>query len=295
MAKTRGSTGGKSPKKTPKAGGSATRVDRRKLKPIFLTRDAESETSDNEIGAGNETPDSDEELTAARCKLSQALAKIARGDDAPSGEEEETDQSMSPPSKLRRKTLLQKIGKSPAEVAKPTFNVSFFDRTVDLAPFVMESSSYGDNMSLYPICRGWLRDGRPSDVATLRNHLKEEGVDAERGMESGVRRLPNPQPIRRDRVSRERSVRIPKNTARPVVNVYEIDEAINSCPDDSVPNLLLTNIEKWRTIRNDWKQASIENEQRYQHSCNVLKAMYEKSMAQQQIEPKIEPLDTFSP
>lgn len=80
-----------------------------------------------------------------------------------------------------------------------------------------------------------------------------------------------------------------------MVNVYEIDEAVNSYPDENLSELLCTNIAKWRTVRNHWRQAALENEQRYKHSCDVLKAMYEKSMMAQQgvVEPKIEPLDTM--
>lgn len=104
--------------------------------------------------------------------------------------------------------------------SKPTFNVSFFDRTVDLAPFVLKVSTHelfapmincclhshaqatGDDVPLYPICRDWVRDGRQSDTDTLRMHLSREGaeaIDDEKGMETGVRRLPDPLPFKRDR------------------------------------------------------------------------------------------------
>ena len=70
-----------------------------------------------------------------------------------------------------------------------------------------------------------------------------------------------------------RSVRIPKSSQKPVVNVYEIDEAINSYPEEEMNNLMRQNIMKWKQIRNDWRVASQQNKLRYKHSCNMLKVL----------------------
>lgn len=156
---------------------------------------------------------------------------------------------------------------------KQTCITRLFDRAVDLAPFCTGNTS--DEVSLYPICREWIRNERPDDDLTSR--LNADEVDDDRVI-GAIYRLPNPAPVTAAEKA-GRNPRVPKNTVRPTIDKELLDGAINSV--DNVSQLLSQNVARWRTIRQDWHQASRENELRFKHSCDVLKSMYEKSISAQ--------------
>lgn len=90
----------KSPKKTPTKG----TPSKMKRKPLLSFDKTESSS---ESMVENDGPESDDDLAAARSKLFAALARASHPDTQDTADDE-TDQSMSPPSKMRRKGVVQK-------------------------------------------------------------------------------------------------------------------------------------------------------------------------------------------
>jgi hypothetical protein len=232
-----------------------------------------------------------DELTSARSKLSDILTGIALGNEHHDGESDEdvenTDRSLSPPTKVRRLKGPRKSRKADDNLVKPSFILTLFDRPVDLAPFCVGATT--EDLPLYPICREWIRGDRPEDEFAQLRACDETESDKAPG---NIHRLPNPLP--QTEAEKNRDTRIPQNLVKPVINTDDLDNAINSFECEDMTNLLTDNLNKWKNIRQDWAIASMQNEQRYKHSCDVLKSMYEKSMSSQGIiEPKQEPLDVL--
>ncbi|KAI1297925.1 Protein lin-37 -like protein [Halotydeus destructor] len=235
----------------------------------------------------------EDELTTARSKLTDILTHISLGDQVDEDVEDEedydnTDYSMSPPAKMSRKAKKPKKGQ---DAGRPVFELVFFDRTVDLAPFVMKSDT--GEVALYPVCREWIRDGHYDDLSHLREGDQDVQESGDDKMDTGVNRLPDPKHMPEGHSSK-RSSRIPVTVTKPYVHLEDMDDAMANENPLEPEELLSSNLARWRTVRNEWKKTSNENEKRYKHSCDVLTAMYEKSMQlQNMVEPKVEPLDSM--
>lgn len=238
-----------------------------------------------------------DELGSARLKLENALASArAEEYDHDSDEDEEmTECGRTSPHKIKQHRVnSSKKDKKHAndehiQTAKPTSLVlKLFDRTVDLSKGQFTKFSYGE-IPLYPVCREWMRNGRePIDLSLM------EREDEESKTSTGISNLPQPNPRPRDENGCEVDLRIPASVVKPTTGSEEIDSRINSHDEKDQSNLLAENVHRWRQIRSNWRQAAMQNETRYRHSCSVLKQMYDKSMsAQPLIEPKVEPMDSY--
>lgn len=157
--------------------------------------------------------------------------------------------------------------KAVEEVAKQTFILTLFDRAVDLAPFCMHANS--DDVPLYPICREWIRGERTDEELAVLRETDDFDVDAP----GNIHRLPNPKPWSSNLKG---SPRIPKSSIKPMIHPEDIDDGVGSLEGSDSSTLLADNLKKWRKIKQDWSATSAANEQRYKHSCDVLKSMYEK-------------------
>ena len=164
-----------------------------------------------------------------------------------------------------------------------SFVLKLFDRSVDLAQFSFSSAR--DDAPLYPVCRSWIRNN--TQLPNLYEpppleDVKDEDLDASGGpideKPSGIYHLPKPLPKPLDSFGNEIDLRIPESVRNYRRSESEADVAINSLADDSFNSLLARNVSHWKTVREEWHKSSVKNEMRYKHSCDVLKAMFEKSM-----------------
>ena len=241
-----------------------------------------------------------DELNSARLKLENALAYAARAEEyeADSDDERETnDNDRTSPHKAKhhRASSSKKEKKVAQEentsVSKPASLVlKLFDRSVDLSKKQFTKFSHGE-IPLYPVCREWMRNGRePIDLSLM----EREDEDSSKNL--GISYLPQPIAKSKDENGCELDCRIIPSAKREAPpSSDDIDNQINSLTEDKYQgNLLTENVNRWRQIRSEWRQAAMQNEARYRHSCNVLKQMYDKSMsAQPLIEPKVEPMDSY--
>ncbi|XP_051844910.1 protein lin-37 homolog isoform X4 [Antechinus flavipes] len=152
-----------------------------------------------------------------------------------------------------------------------TYTIKLFDRSVDLAQF-------SENTPLYPICRAWMRncpsvrepERSPSPPPAPRPE-DEEGTEVTNGKSRDVYKLPPPTaPCPSGEAP---SPRIP-SPLRP-----EGQEASEDPPPETAPtmsSLIYRNMERWKRIRQRWKEASHRNQLRYSESMKILREMYER-------------------
>ncbi|XP_029360129.1 protein lin-37 homolog isoform X1 [Echeneis naucrates] len=143
--------------------------------------------------------------------------------------------------------------------------IKLFDRSVDLAQF-------NTNTPLYPICRAWMRNN-PSvrepavSPSPPHNMVEEEVTDMINGKAQNVYRLPPPSTC-------------PVSTSGEPINL-RIPHTEKSSPTkltDSLPvsgSLICDHMERWKKIRQKWKECSNKNQLRYSESIKVLKEMKE--------------------
>lgn len=162
---------------------------------------------------------------------------------------------------------------------KSSFLLRLFDRTVDLAPFSYNSIS--DDVPLYAVCRAWFKNN--SDLPKLYESPQKSPIDRDSDLEGinegkppGIYHLPKPLERPKDKLGDEIDLRIPKSVREYERVASKVDEQINSLADESFTTLFNKNICHWKEVRQEWKAAAFENERRYKHSCDVLKAMYER-------------------
>ncbi|XP_056300842.1 protein lin-37 homolog [Pseudoliparis swirei] len=142
--------------------------------------------------------------------------------------------------------------------------IKLFDRSVDLAQF-------NTSTPLYPICRAWMRNnpsvrvppGSPSPPHIM---VEEEPTDMING-KGTVHRLPPPTSCPISTSGEPINLRIPQ-TEKPTVNKLT----------DSLPvsgSFICDHMERWKKIRQKWKECSNKNQLRYSESIRVLKEMKE--------------------
>ena len=249
-----------------------------------------------------------DELNAARKKLENVLTQITRNEierqtGLESGSEfdlHDFDANGSSLNRHRRsgQSSKSKTGKSFRKqetsdedfVKQPTLVLKLFDRSVDLAKFTAGKTSSSVEIPLYPVCREWMRNGKPVEDALSSSSLSDKRTGP------GLYHLPRPLPLPEE--DKKRDPRIPKDVRRPRMTVEEMDAAMNSVDVSEIPRLFAKSLEDWKVIRSNWREAARQNELRYKHSCDVLRAMFEKSLAGGQhpeslLEPKVEPIDSF--
>ncbi|XP_043293423.1 protein lin-37 homolog isoform X1 [Cervus elaphus] len=152
-----------------------------------------------------------------------------------------------------------------------TYVIKLFDRSVDLAQF-------SENTPLYPICRAWMRNS-----PTVRERERspssplpplpedEEGSEVTNSKSRDVYKLPPPTaPGPPGDACRSR---IP-SPLQPETQGTPDDEP--SEPEPSPSTLIYRNMQRWKRIRQRWKEASHRNQLRYSESMKILREMYER-------------------
>ncbi|KAM9298881.1 protein lin-37 homolog [Gastrophryne carolinensis] len=146
-----------------------------------------------------------------------------------------------------------------------SFVIKLFDRSVDLAQF-------SEDTPLYPVCRAWLRNGAKVPERPATPTPSEEG-DVVNGTCQNIYSLPAPLSSPVTETGEPINLRIPSPVPRD-------DDPLNlSTPLDQTPSmttLICRNMERWKKVRQRWKDASYQNQQRYSQSMKILKEMYER-------------------
>ncbi|XP_007430621.1 protein lin-37 homolog isoform X2 [Python bivittatus] len=155
-----------------------------------------------------------------------------------------------------------------------TYIIKLFDRSVDLAQF-------SENTPLYPICRAWMRNSpmvreqerspSPNLPALLED---EEGVEVLNGKIQDVYKLPPPVPCQTNTAGEPINLRIPFPAESEEETKVATDTSSDAVP--SMSTLIYKNMERWKKIRQRWKEASQKNQLRYAESMKILKEMYER-------------------
>ena len=224
----------------------------------------------------------DKTKSAARDLLSGALKEAIKKEDDDISDLESLPTPMknlmasglspfSSPVKSARKRKRKSLDK--ATGYHHTFVMKLFDRSVDLAQFQPRASSDGSldsSYPLYPVARAWIRN-EPSNLnqaPTHREPTPEPEIECPEEADS-ITRLPPPAPL----AENVRTLRVPRLEAGlPSVLDLELDQGEAGPP----ANVLLSNhLVKWWSVRKQWKQASADNEKRYQKSLNILKDIYD--------------------
>ncbi|XP_060041751.1 protein lin-37 homolog isoform X1 [Erinaceus europaeus] len=152
-----------------------------------------------------------------------------------------------------------------------TYVIKLFDRSVDLAQF-------SENTPLYPICRAWMRNSpavreRERSPSSPLPPLPEdeEGSEITSSKSRDVYKLPPPTapgPPGDACRSRIPSPLQPETQGTP-------DEEPSE-PEPSPSTLIYRNMQRWKRIRQRWKEASHRNQLRYSESMKILREMYER-------------------
>ncbi|XP_029432027.1 protein lin-37 homolog isoform X2 [Rhinatrema bivittatum] len=154
-----------------------------------------------------------------------------------------------------------------------TYIIKLFDRSVDLAQF-------SESTPLYPICRAWMRNnpsvrerGRSPSPSLPPVPEDEEGTETLNGKCQDVHRLPPPIPCQLNSAGEAVNLRIPSPLSH-------AEEPVNiNTPPELAPTmsiLIYKNMDRWKKIRQRWKDASHKNQLRYAESMKILKEMYER-------------------
>uniref|UniRef100_A0A3Q0SR43 Lin-37 DREAM MuvB core complex component n=1 Tax=Amphilophus citrinellus TaxID=61819 RepID=A0A3Q0SR43_AMPCI len=142
--------------------------------------------------------------------------------------------------------------------------IKLFDRSVDLAQF-------NTGTPLYPICRAWMRNN-PSvrepaaSPSSPQSMVEEEVTDTINGKGQNVYRLPPPTACPVSSSGEPINLRIPA-TEKPAVTKLT-DVAVSG-------SLICDHMERWKKIRQKWKECSNKNQLRYSESIKILKEMKE--------------------
>ncbi|XP_077383082.1 protein lin-37 homolog isoform X1 [Festucalex cinctus] len=163
----------------------------------------------------------------------------------------------------RRKEMDESITESNTH-RQNAYIIKLFDRSVDLAQF-------NASTPLYPICRAWMRNNpsvrEPSEESPRSPQvmLEEEVTDMINGKEQIVYRLPPPTASPISPSGEPVNLRIPPIDKTTVKKVTEFTPASGS--------FICDHMERWKKIRQKWKECSNKNQLRYSESIKILKEM----------------------
>lgn len=146
-----------------------------------------------------------------------------------------------------------------------SYIIKLFDRSVDLAQF-------NTSTPLYPICRAWMRNNpsvrEPVPYPSPTHSMAEEEVaDMMNGKGQDVYRLPPPTACAFSPSGEPINLRIPQ-TEKPTVT-----KLTDSFPISA--SSIYDHMERWKKIRQKWKECSNKNQLRYSESIKILKEMKE--------------------
>lgn len=154
-----------------------------------------------------------------------------------------------------------------------TYVIKLFDRSVDLAQF-------SENTPLYPICRAWMRNNpsmreeeRSPSPALPVVQEDEESAEVMNGAAQDVYRMPDPTPCPVNDAGEPQNLRIP-STEQSTEEPVNINLAPESMP--TISTLIYENMDRWKKVRQRWKEASHKNQLRYAESMKILKEMFER-------------------
>ncbi|XP_069796112.1 protein lin-37 homolog isoform X2 [Narcine bancroftii] len=230
------------------------------------------------------TEKSDLEASTARNRLDAVLQNLVEKTDVERDQTEseavkpamcelQTNVSTRFPHQRRKKRKEMEDGGCEGALQRPNaYTMKLFDRSVDLAQFA-------EGAPLYPICRAWmrnkpsLREGDHSLTPHLPTAPEDEEVGELNGKTQDVYKLPDPAPHPSSTGSPSVSLRIPSplpTTDTPL----NINMGRSAAP--GVPTLLYHHMERWKKIRQRWRDSSHRNQHRYRESMKILKEMFER-------------------
>lgn len=142
--------------------------------------------------------------------------------------------------------------------------IKLFDRSVDLAQF-------NTTTPLYPICRSWMRNNpsvREPAASPCSPHsiMEDEATDMINGKGQNVYRLPPPVSSPLSPSGEPINLRIPQTEKPSVTKLTEVSVS---------GSLIGDHMERWKKIRQRWKECSNKNQLRYSESIKILKEMKE--------------------
>lgn len=148
-----------------------------------------------------------------------------------------------------------------------SFVMKLFDRSVDLAQF-------RSHTSLYPVCRAWMANTPTAKVPRREGSPSPEPIDLDASENGLIYRLPSPSQTSDEMLAEvSRDPRIPSPVPQPEEKL-DIHADVSQAPTKET--LLNDHLQRWKVIRNKWKDASQVNQSRYSESYALLKAMYER-------------------
>uniref|UniRef100_A0A8V0X3B4 Lin-37 DREAM MuvB core complex component n=1 Tax=Gallus gallus TaxID=9031 RepID=A0A8V0X3B4_CHICK len=209
----------------------------------------------------------DLEATSARSRLDAVLQGLLERSEGDRGQPPLMGQPhISPhrasrrfPPHRRKKRREAEEGQPDPPLQRPnTYVIKLFDRSVDLGQF-------SEGTPLYPVCRAWMRNcptGRPQICPTAPEsapHLQSAGKAED------IYELPPPAPPRAP-------PRIPSPLG-PDEGSAPTDQPLEP---PSMSALIYSNMERWKRVRQRWKEASLRQQQRYGASLRLLRRIYER-------------------
>jgi len=248
-----------------------------------------SYTSPNAAAASQQTSSGN----SARDLLSGALNEAIRSRDGRGSEMDTQLDSHLSPKKMNGLASVSKNGRPIRRRRKDpekssdfhhTFVMKLFDRSVDLAQFKPSTA-------LYPVCRAWMTN-EPSntdqcpkervptppppdqpesqdDPAAATSKTSTDGGVGEK-LED-IYALPRPEPVALE----GHCPRVPPPRPPPVLEGVDLELEIS---DSTPPAILLSNhMVRWWEVRKSWRQASLNNEKRYEKSLKILKEMFKSN------------------
>ncbi|CAH8537277.1 unnamed protein product [Dicrocoelium dendriticum] len=146
---------------------------------------------------------------------------------------------------------------------RESFVIKVFERSVDFGQF-------GENAPLYPMARAWIRNLNQGDASSW-NDIPAPDDDQENPDQLADCHYALPKP--NDGLT-DNDIRIPTplpSDGQPfLINVDDPPKEM------SPEGLLEQHIARWREIRQKWKAACRDNEERYMASYVILKETYDK-------------------
>ncbi|KAM8793666.1 protein lin-37 homolog [Eudromia elegans] len=153
-----------------------------------------------------------------------------------------------------------------------SYVIRLFERSLDLAPFP-------EGTPLYPVCRAWMRN-RPAGPRARGDPEGARAAPAATGSAPGG----DPQAAAGHAGKGPDVFALPPPTAAPPRRVPSpLGREEGAPPPDRPPepapstsSLIYKNMERWKRVRQRWKEAAQRNQQRYAESMRVLRDMYER-------------------
>lgn len=175
------------------------------------------------------------------------------------------------PHHRRKKRKEMDDGMTEGSQHKPNaYIIKLFDRSVDLAQF-------SDGTPLYPICRAWMRNSpsvreRARSPSPAEGLMEEEVSDLLNQKARNVYRMPAPTSCSVNSSGEPVNLRIPPPL--PFTETPLLKMTSESSPAPSA--LLCSHMQRWKKIRQRWKDSSNKNQLRYSESMKILKDMNER-------------------